>query len=246
MVKLYVLPVESACNAACPYCVNQFRNLGKSFLSIDGLEKCLKDIGSLDGIEISGGGEPTLHPEIDKIIDLCASKTRTQMYTNGSVVGLLSDGVLRKLDPLCISRAHYNSGKNKEIMGVDYSGDLFSRGLNIKFSAVLFKGSVDSVQEVENYISWAKGKAQKVVFRQLFDDVSYSPEVSKNTVSIVPIIKHFFQDPVLSPNPKLKINGLDVEFETRSCSCENTNPILHADGKLNLTWDSNDTDGIGN
>jgi molybdenum cofactor biosynthesis enzyme MoaA len=245
MVKLYVIPVESACNATCPYCINKFRDLGNSFLSLDGLEKCLNEIGTLDSIEISGGGEPTLHPQIEKIIGLCVSKTRTQMYTNGSVVGLLSNEILRKLNPLCISRAHYDSEKNEQIMGVKYSDEIFSRGLNLKLSAVLFKGGIDSVQEVENYISWAIGKAQKVVFRQLFSDVVYPLEVAKKIISIDSFVKFFIGDTSLV-NPSINMGDMEVEFETRSCGCENINPILHADGKLNYIWGKDDTDREGN
>jgi molybdenum cofactor biosynthesis enzyme MoaA len=237
MPKLYVIPVESACNARCPYCVNQFRNLRNSFLSTADLESCLKNVENLDAIEITGGGEPTLHPKIEEIVSICANKARTQMYSNGEIVNTLSPEILRKLNPLCISRAHYDSNKNKEIMGVDYSDNLFLKGLNLKLSAVLFKGSIDSAQEVEHYISWVKGKAQKVVFRQLFEDIKYSSNVSERVISISPIVNYFFGNVELI-NPSLEIDGLQVEFETRSCSCENNNPILHADGKINLTWDS--------
>jgi uncharacterized Fe-S cluster-containing radical SAM superfamily protein len=237
MPKLYVIPVESACNASCPYCVNQFRNLGNSFLDVGELEKCLNEIGKLDAIEISGGGEPTLHPKIERIIELCADKTRTQMYSNGFIVDSLSLDVLKRLNPLCISRAHYDSKINEEIMGVKYSDYLFSYGLDIKLSAVLFKGGIENVSDAEDYISWAIGKSKKVVFRQLFSDVNYPLDISERVVSVFPFIDYFFGRSDLV-NPTLKLEGLEVEFETRSCSCENTNPILHADGKINLSWES--------
>jgi molybdenum cofactor biosynthesis enzyme MoaA len=240
MVKLYVLPVESACNAKCPYCVNQFRNLGNSFLSVDGLEKCLNEIGNLDAIEISGGGEPTLHPQIEKIIDFCADKARTQMYSNGKIVNLLLDDTLQKLNPLCISRAYYDSKINQQIMGIEYNDEFFSRGLNIKLSAVLLRGGVESPEDVKKYISWAKGKANKVVFRPLFEDVNYSAEIKDKIVSLDSFADYFGFSIQQGKNIQMVLDGIDVEFEVRSCSCENTNPILHADGKLNYTWDSDD------
>jgi molybdenum cofactor biosynthesis enzyme MoaA len=219
--------------------------LGNSYLSTKTLESCLKTLGSLDAIEITGGGEPALHSQIEAIIELCTNKTRTQMYSNGVFVERLSRDLLKKLNPLCISRAHYDSAKNKEIMGVDYSEEIFSKGLDVKISAVLFKGGVDSVQEVKNYISWAKGRANKIVFRQLFKDVDYSAEVAAKVVHIAPIVNYFFGVSDLV-NPSFEIDGLQVEFETRSCSCENKNFILHADGKLNFSWDNYDIDGGGN
>lgn len=242
MPKLYVIPVESACNASCPYCVNQFRNLGNSFLDVGELEKCLIQIGKLDAIEITGGGEPTLHPKIGSIIKLCADKTRTQMYSNGATLDLLSFDVLKRLNPLCISRAHYNSEKNEQIMGVKYLDKIFSSGLNIKFSAILYKSGIDFPEEVEKYIGWARGKAKKVVFRPLFEDVNYSSDVKSKFVSLDSFAKYFGFSIQQGKNVQMTLNGMDIEFEVRSCSCENKDPILHADGKLNYIWDSNDTD----
>jgi len=243
MPKLYVIPVESACNASCPYCVNQFRNLGNSLLDISKLEKCLTEIGKLDAIEITGGGEPTLHPEIEKVIEFCADKTRTQMYSNGAILNSLSLDVLKRLNPLCISRAHYNFEKNEQIMGIKYSDEIFSKGLSIKLSTVLYKGGVDSPDEVIEYLGWAKGKANKVVFRPLFEDVNYSVDVKAKFVSLDSFAKYFCFNIKQGKNVHMNLDGMDVEFEVRSCSCENTNPILHANGKLNYTWDSDDIDG---
>lgn len=246
MAKLYVIPVELACNARCPYCVNQFRNLGNSFLSVGDLEKCLYNIGSLDAIEITGGGEPTLHSQIEKIIDLCVEKTRTQLYSNAELLKGMSKNVLKSLNPLCISRAHFDSTINQAIMGINYGDEIFSRGLNIKLSAVLLKGGIESPEDVENYIGWARGKARKIVFRPLFSDVVYSREVTDKVVTLDSFISYFNLEILGERNPQININGVDVEFEIRSCSCENTNLILHADGKLNCSWSENDSNWARN
>lgn len=237
-MKLYVIPVERNCNASCPYCINQFRKLGSSFLEVSRLENCLKDLSSIEAIEITGGGEPTLHQEIESIITLCTKKARTQIYTNGSLIHKLENNILRKLNPLCISRAHYNSQKNKEIMGIEYSDEIFLNKLNIKLSAVLYCGGIDSPKEVEKYVSWARDKAKKVVFRPLFSDINYSTKITGKIIPFGPFAEYFGFDVSKEKNPYFEIDGVEVEFETRSCSCENINPILHAGGELNFNWDS--------
>jgi organic radical activating enzyme len=237
-MKLYVLPVERDCNATCPFCVNQFRNLGDSFLDVGLLEKCLSNYIRLDSIEISGGGEPMLHPLIGEVIKACSNIARTQMYTNGSLANELSADLLKVLNPLCISRAHYNSQKNREIMGIEYSDEIFFRKQEIKLSAVLYSGGIDSPREAEKYILWAKDKARKVVFRPLFEDVNYSPKLRSKLVPLNSFADYFGFSIDDKNNPCLKVEGIDVEFEVRSCSCENKNPILHANGNLNLSWDS--------
>jgi molybdenum cofactor biosynthesis enzyme MoaA len=241
-----VIPLESQCNAKCPYCINQFRNLGTSILDVDTLEKCLDSFNQLEAIEITGGGEPTLHPQINKIIDLCTKKTRTQLYSNGKLIHQIPLKTLENLHPLCISRAHYDPAINERIMGVNYDEQIFSQGLDIKISSVLFSEGISYPEDVEKYITWAKGKARKIVFRPLFEDVNYSEKVREKIIPLETFIQYFDLKIIEGKNPKKNIEGIEVEFEIRSCSCENTNPILHANGKLNYTWNENDTDRIRN
>ncbi|MBI4451329.1 radical SAM protein, partial [Candidatus Woesearchaeota archaeon] len=82
-MKLYVLPVETACNAACPFCITDYRQTArKELLDIGSLDAVLNKY-SFERIEITGGGEPLLHHDIGRIVEKCAASAQTHLYTNG-------------------------------------------------------------------------------------------------------------------------------------------------------------------
>ncbi len=249
MTKLYVIPVEKACNAHCRFCITPLRNNNHGeFLSVENLEKTL-DKHYFDRIEITGGGEPLLHPDISRIISSCHGSRFTQLYTNGI---LAAHRDLSGLDLLCISRAHYDDKKNKEIMGVEYDLDAIrKKGIPIKFSLLLHKSGISSYEEVKRYLEWAKSNwARSVVIRQLFE-YDYPESLKGEFVSSRELFRDFGDSPCIRTrqgNPLFRQRYFEFEIEYRSCACEMSNPVLHADGKLYRGWSEevlDDTDWLG-
>ena len=76
------------CNFDCSFCVTDAKRYGKgSFLDLSRLEKLLAEIrlGARECIYLAGG-EPTLHPDFRKVVELClAASYRLNVTTNGSV-----------------------------------------------------------------------------------------------------------------------------------------------------------------
>src|SRR3989344_492756 len=233
-MKLYVLPVEKICNASCNFCITNFRETSnKEFLDINCLVKILDDY-SPNSIEITGGGEPLLHRNIGDIANICIERARTQIYTNG-VLYRRVEGV-KGLEFLSVSRAHYKDSINERIMGVKYNiEDIFNLDIPIKLSLLLLKSGISFKKEIVNYLDWAgKNNVKKVIVRQLFDH-DYRGKIEGEFVSTADMARSFASH-TGEENVCLKWNGMDVEFETRSCACEFNNPVLHADGKLYKGW----------
>jgi len=232
MVKLYVIPVEKSCNAHCNFCITTVRkNSGilceEDYLNIATLETRLKQIEA-HKIEITGGGEPTLHPEIEKIIDICTAQAKTQMYTNGSLAFQITN--LEKLDLLCISRAHHLEETNHRIMGIAYDAKQLTKRLPVKFSLMLCNEGISRPSEFFSYLKWASSlNAKKVVVREMFN-VDYGNQNSQ----YVPIVDFFSSLEIKNytfsgRNPLYKKNELEIEFEFPELT-------LHADGKLRRGW----------
>src|SRR3989344_1830723 len=100
-MKLYVLPVEKICKGKCQWCITRYRKIANAnFLSINDLRNKL-EVGKFDKIEITGGGDPTSHPDLDKIITSCAENAPTHMYSHGD--GISKFNSLKRLERLCIS-----------------------------------------------------------------------------------------------------------------------------------------------
>ena len=244
-MKLYVLPVESACDAHCSFCITKFRKVArKQLLVIEDLREALEKV-AVEKIEITGGGEPTLHPQLETIIALCAGKARTQLYTHGAHLR----GNVGLLESLCVSRAHYDDAENERIMGIEYDfNTIIQNGVPLKLSLLLHASGIQTVNEVKKYLQWAQGKAKEVVIRQLFEH-DYQGKLDGEFVSSEKIFRqlnvtHYSLTP--QENPVFTWGNLKVEMEYRSCACEMDNPVLHADGRLYQGWSNFPYDSHGN
>ncbi|MFA5887235.1 MAG: radical SAM protein [Candidatus Nanoarchaeia archaeon] len=238
-MKAYVIPIENACNARCPFCITKYRQMKcKSPMSPLFLENTLK-LMDISKIEITGGGEPTLNSFIGEIIKVCAEKAETQMYTNGSF-GFFPE--INLLSTLCISRHHYEGKENKRLMGISYNLAELCKNVkcDIKLSLLLLKSGISTKKMLEKYLEWAKATGiKKVVVRQLLkhNNKDYMKIYEKE---FVPTEGLKLDWPVIKDNHGNKVysyEGVEVEIETRECSCESGNPVIHADGFVAGGWD---------
>lgn len=231
-MKLYVVPVEKICNAHCDFCITKVRIktgvlCDKDYLNVSCLEDCLNR-RDIHRIEITGGGEPTLHPDIDKIIDICTSKAKTQMYTNGALAFRVKK--LEKLSNLSISRAHHLDSENERIMGISYEVLPLIKRVPIKLSLMLCKQGVSDVANFRDYLDWASSLGiKKVVVREMFN-LDYGGN-NEQYVSIVDFFNKLGvkQYNFSGRNPIYGRDNLEIEFEFPEMT-------LHADGIIRRGW----------
>lgn len=229
-MKLYVVPTKRKCNASCGFCITSFRDLkGREFLEVGDLEKSL-DM-QIDKIEITGGGEPLLNPDIGKIIQVCSQKAHTQLYTNG-VLAETAD--LEGLDLLCISRAHNDDKINQRIMGINYDFQAIQRrGFLIKLSLLLHSSGVSSAREVEEYLDWANIQSvSKVVVRQMMP-YHYSDNIKNEFVGAKKVFDDLGVDSFrrVDEGAEFDWKGMEVIFKYFPYDCD-SQVFLHADGRL--------------
>ena len=99
-VAMPVIPITSACNLDCPICYTVNKNEGAHHLSVESFQKILTDLllqhKELDILNFTGG-EPTLHPHLIEILELCkaAGVPRLTISTNG--LKLLDENYVKKL-----------------------------------------------------------------------------------------------------------------------------------------------------
>ena len=81
------LDLTSACNYSCPFCVDSsLINAGK-MLTLEEIQKLIDTLRlhGLLSVILIGGGEPTLHPDFEAVVDTVKSKgLQTGIVTNGS------------------------------------------------------------------------------------------------------------------------------------------------------------------
>ena len=247
-MKLYIIPIQSQCNASCIFCITRHRQesgFGET-LKLNYLNQ-LNNL-NIEKIEITGGGEPLLHPQINDIIQKSSQKVFTQLYTNGLLLSCLSQKSLKSLGKLCISRAHFDPVKNQKLMRINVNNqDLITvtKKINTKFSLVLTSSGISSYEDILKYIDWVISVGgREVVIRRMFlfnypDLVKSETEI--NLYKIIEKLKSNFKvQQETDEKIFFNIHALPVEIELRSCDCELNHPILRPNGKLYFGWGKNE------
>lgn len=169
------------CNGRCSWCIERDGYHPTERVSTGELILRILDTGKSHIILL--GGEPTLCPDVGKVISALANMGKeVYLTTNGSMLtpDFVRD-VLMPLDGLNISIHHYNSLVNCGITGILLCNDvlkdaisIFSQKTKIRLNCNLIKGQIDSFAEVRRYISFAKYiGADGVRFAELKDDKNH-------------------------------------------------------------------------
>ena len=170
--------IQKACSFNCPYCslgpstkkMNQIKSehLWPSIESIalateDQLQNAVALNSLPDYIEISGNGEPTLHPQIPEIIDIIiqlknqySPQTKVCLLTNGAHIDSkklipalnLCDQLIVKLDA---GSDDIFAVANKPLVRMNVSRVISSCKLysNISIQAMFFKGETTNTEDDE-------------------------------------------------------------------------------------------------
>lgn len=223
MNRLYLLPVMYECNAACTFCISDIDapkfQAKPPYFPIATLLKSLEKYAALSvkEVEITGGGEPFLHPQLQNIIDALRytwPSIYIKLYTNG-----FRHRPIRGVDELNISRCHDDTEKNNELYRATKPTDLietlaYFRPMvpKIRLQVTTLKGYIDSPEAAIALIERVP-MVDTFVFRPLFDKCGLEKDK----------YVEFKVD-----HPKAK-NDLTGDY------CD-TRPILATDGVLYHDW----------
>ena len=189
LVRFYFIPVKYACNADCVFCITEIEKLKPGFQAVRGTMKIddvlrgnlqlAADLG-MDEVEITGGGEPFLHPRLQELVleirDFLPA-ARIKIYTNGFRLR-----EIRGIDELNLSRAHDDSGINQAIFRSKEQNELqdalgFFRPFfkTIRLQVPLMQGALDTPEKLIAFAERQKN-ADLIVARPLFDGVHLGKE----------------------------------------------------------------------
>ncbi len=134
------LDLTSACNFACPFCVDsKLINAGKS-LSLAETKKTIDTLHShgLLSVILIGGGEPTLHKDFGEIVRYIKSKKlQIGIVTNGSR--------LEKIEAI----AETLKEKDWIRISIDAAGEDTFRGVHLPKTRVSLKGILEKARKVK-------------------------------------------------------------------------------------------------
>jgi molybdenum cofactor biosynthesis enzyme MoaA len=139
------------------------------FIDVSKLEKAISGIDDFEEVEITGGGDPLLHKDIQEIINLFRGKY-VKLYTEGFLLKEISG-----IDELNLSRVHWNSSINNFFYRSKLQNEL-DETLNfyrpkvgkIRMQTILIKGAIDSIEKIKEFVTIYENKVDIFMFRELF------------------------------------------------------------------------------
>ncbi len=177
--KAYVIPVAKVCNARCVFCATDVYDprADNEMMPPVGLGEVAELLTSMGvaRFEVTGGGEPTLHPNLVTLIAqlrLANSAAQIKLYTNGARWKSIP-----LVDEVNISRVAWDPDQNQRVMKIrGGSPDLTVliprlRALGvqrIRLSTPIIRGGVTSATRAENMLEMTRGLVDSVVFRPLY------------------------------------------------------------------------------
>lgn len=176
MKRMYLIPVKDKCNANCTFCYMHEKEkdeLKPRFIDLSKLENIVSELGGgVKEVEITGGGEPLLHPKIEDIVSLFQKENiYTKIYTNGFLLK-----PIKKIDEMNISRVHWDSEINNKFYRSKSHNELrdvleyYRKPADkIRMQTILLKGAIDSKEKIEEFVSKYEDIVDVFMFRKLFD-----------------------------------------------------------------------------
>ena len=242
-----------ACNANCSWCIENKGWHPKEHADWFTICNTIVEEGRKNVILL--GGEPTLHPDLQDIIEeLYANDLNVYITTNGSM--LTPEWVNTKLKyvhGVNISIHHSTKDRNAEITGIHLNEVDLAKSIDIlhrheatvRFNCNCISGYIDNEEEILAYIAWAKKiGADSVRFAEL-------KGADKSFVDLAKILDHKYglnDDPFqLGCNKNCVIDGMLVNFrqmcgmqtDLRPCPQNPRRifkPVVYYDGKVYDGW----------
>lgn len=219
--KAYILPVAKVCNAACVFCATDIYDPAtpQEMMKLDELPAALALLASAGvcRFEITGGGEPTLHPGIADIIAQVreSSNGHIKLYSNAA---RLPRGEM--IDELNISRCAVDPIKNQQLMQIRPRSMPLDENIEraralgykrIRLSVPILKGGVESLSDALDFVDVAASLVEGVVFRPLYPATPNRDRYDLDHLDTVGWLE------ALSSSSVVRESGLDVEVDVEGC-----------------------------
>jgi hypothetical protein len=191
--------LTSKCNGGCKFCIEKGGYHPQETASPESLAKTINDHPAKTILLL--GGEPTLYPHLNELLGMIRGK-ETFLTTNGSkltpdfVRGLTNAS---KLFGINLSRHHFDSLKNSEIIGTSMPSDedifraIRMLPVPVRLNCNLVRGGIDSNNAVRKLLQWSQDVG---VFRKVrLSELSGNPDLWVSARSIMEGLSLLHDDP---------------------------------------------------
>lgn len=178
--KCYIIPVQNTCNCDCIFCISKSRNYNKKEELLEVDNNFIENIQLLKRrkikrFEITGGGEPLIHPDIELIVSIIKKlipDSYIKIYTNGFILK-----TIKGIDEVNISIVSNNDQINNKFM--DPKNNIpFTQRISyfrknyplskLRLSIPLIKEGVDNIEKLDDLINDTTQIVDEYVVRTLY------------------------------------------------------------------------------
>jgi MoaA/NifB/PqqE/SkfB family radical SAM enzyme len=212
------------CNLNCTFCSCANRNR-KDTLSLEDIKRVISDAISLGckAVTISGGGEPTLHPEINKILEfLFLNKLVVGMATNGISLSKVDTSLLDSLTWCRISHSDDREFKGKhktQLLNIIKECKYVDWGFSYVITSSLNEENLIEIIQTANVMNFTH-------VRLVSDLLDLDTTESMENIKKLLVSKNIDDSLVIYQGRKEFTSG------TKKCLISLLKPVINADGNI--------------
>jgi len=160
------LCVTEKCNYECVFCHNEGMPGVSKFLEVEDIRTMLSAYKDwIKDIKLVGG-EPLMHPQFDKVVDLCNKICKTSVTTNGVFIKKWFSSLM-KLRSVTVSIQSLDNKRYGQIMGTNTRlnsvlngiGELLNAGMDVHINCVV---TTKNRMELEGINEPLRAKARSI------------------------------------------------------------------------------------
>lgn len=195
--KTLLLFITNKCNLNCKTCFNKVNLKNNEEMSFEYIKKIIDNNPLIQKYDIMGG-EPLLHPQINKILNYLDKKNKKiGLYTNGLLLNKFYTGYKNLKLNLSFHSIQSSDPSLKPIENVAEQIIKFQDIYPIKICYLISKDNAGKLMEFASYVETKFDKIKKLTIGALRDETDYWNNDRSNILPLEDyekIIKRFFND----------------------------------------------------
>lgn len=151
-ITIHIAPTDK-CNLNCPFC--SVKNRDDNELPLNSIKRIVEKYQAIGAksIEITGGGDPTMHPRLEEIINYISDrKLSVGLITNGLLLNEVSESVLKRLTWLRISLSGVDFDLENEYLQLDRERLPQFTGCSYVYTPITTKERLEAVFNIASYL----------------------------------------------------------------------------------------------
>jgi len=208
--RTFLLFITDKCNLNCSYCFNKPNLHTNDFMTMEYIMKIIFSNPKIIKIDLMGG-EPLLHPDINKVISFLESEQKQiGLYTNGYFLDKLSKKIKLNLKINISFQSIYSNDKSlKPLSDIKDKINEYSELYPFKLVFLLNPQNKDTLYEVVKYIEIHLKNISKLTIGSVRNEADY---INDNYPFVLPFNEYY----TIVQNFINQYNGkLDIDIFTK-------------------------------